>query len=75
MLPFRESWTPELEAAMTGYACEFTAFAEMFGEYAALVKENPTESVESTGQEEAIEPEQATETQPPVPVTEPEPVQ
>ena len=75
MLPFRESWTPELEAAMTGYACEFTAFAEMFGEYAALVKENPTESVESTGQEEAIEPEQATETQPPVPETEPEPVQ
>lgn len=75
MLPFKESWTPGLETALTGYACDFIAFAEIFGEYAALVKENPTESVESTGQEDAIETEQTTETQPPVPETEPEPVQ
>ncbi len=69
MLPFKESWTPGLETALTGYACDFIAFAEIFGEYAALVKDVPvpSQTIETT------EPEQTTETQQPVSETEDEP--
>ena len=36
MLPYRESWAPELERAMSVYVSDFMEFAEVFGEYAVL---------------------------------------
>ncbi len=48
MLPYRESWTPELERAMAVYAADFMGFAEIFGEYAALAAQSKPDSTDVT---------------------------
>jgi hypothetical protein len=60
MLPFRDSWTPELETALSEYAADFMTFAETFGEYASLVRNTAVQTTEGD------EPEQMTEADPPV---------
>ncbi|MBP3857710.1 MAG: hypothetical protein IK990_19075 [Ruminiclostridium sp.] len=44
MLPFRESWIPELEMAVSMYASDFIEFAEIFGEYAELASKSQPQS-------------------------------
>ena len=68
MLPFRDSWTPELETALSGYAAAFMTFAETLGEYASLVRNAVAQTTEGD------EPEQTTDAVPPVPETEAVPV-
>ena len=57
MLPYRETWAPELERAMAVYVSDFMEFAEIFGEYAAMAgqakPDTAADTAVDTGQSES----------------------